>query len=129
MLQLPMRRSRLLSRTSATRPAPSPTCRLREFQGLVQEETMDHCSCESKKALDTLKTARGQIDGIIRMIEEDRYCIDVSKQILSATALLKKANITVLRQHMNTCVTDAVEHGAGQEKIDEIVLILDKYLG
>jgi DNA-binding FrmR family transcriptional regulator len=59
---------------------------------------MDHCSRESKKALDTLKTARGQIDGIIRMIEEDRYCIDVSKQILSATALLKKANITILRR-------------------------------
>ncbi len=87
---------------------------------------MDHCSCESKKALDTLKTARGQIDGIIRMIEEDRYCIDVSKQILSAAALLKKANITILRQHMNTCVTEAVEHGSGPEKIDEIVLILDK---
>jgi DNA-binding FrmR family transcriptional regulator len=89
---------------------------------------MDHCSCESKKALDTLKTARGQIDGIIRMIEEDRYCIDVSKQILSAVALLKKANITILRQHMNTCVTDAVANGAGQEKIDEIVLMLDKYI-
>jgi DNA-binding FrmR family transcriptional regulator len=90
---------------------------------------MDHCTCESRKALDTLKTARGQIDGIIKMIEEDRYCIDVSKQILSAVALLKKANITILRQHMNTCVTDAVESGEGQAKIDEIVLILDKYLG
>ena len=89
---------------------------------------MDHCTCESRKALDTLKTARGQIDGIIKMIEEDRYCIDVSKQILSAVALLKKANITILRQHMNTCVTDAVESGEGQAKIDEIVLILDKYL-
>jgi len=89
---------------------------------------MDHCTCESRKALDTLKTARGQIDGIIKMIEDDRYCIDVSKQILSAVALLKKANITILRQHMNTCVTDAVESGEGQAKIDEIVLILDKYL-
>jgi DNA-binding FrmR family transcriptional regulator len=89
---------------------------------------MDHCTCESRKALDTLKTARGQIDGIIRMIKDDRYCIDVSKQILSAVALLRKANITILRQHMNTCVTDAVESGEGQAKIDEIVLILDKYL-
>lgn len=89
---------------------------------------MDHCSCESREALSTLKTARGQIDGIIRMIEDDRYCIDVSKQILAATALLKKANMKILRQHMNTCVTDALENGAGQEKIDEIVLILDKYM-
>jgi len=90
---------------------------------------MDHCTCESRKALDTLKTARGQIDGIIKMIEDDRYCVDVSKQILSAVALLRKANVTILRQHMNTCVTDAVESGEGQAKIDEIVLILDKYLG
>lgn len=90
---------------------------------------MDHCTCESRKALDTLKTAKGQIDGIIKMIEDDRYCIDISKQILSAVALLRKANITILRQHMNTCVTDAVESGEGQAKIDEIVLILDKYLG
>ncbi|MHB8070751.1 MAG: metal-sensing transcriptional repressor [Candidatus Cryosericum sp.] len=89
---------------------------------------MDHSSCESKKALETLKTARGQIDGIIRMVEEDRYCIDVSKQILSVTALLKKANITILRQHLSTCVAEAAQAGAGQEKIDEIVLVLDKYL-
>ncbi len=90
---------------------------------------MDHCTCESKKALDTLKTARGQIDGIIHMIEDDRYCIDVSKQILSASALLKKANMTILRQHMNTCVADAVQKGAGREKVDEIVLMLDTYMG
>jgi DNA-binding FrmR family transcriptional regulator len=89
---------------------------------------MDHCSGESKKAIVTLKTARGQIDGIIRMIEEDRYCVDVSKQILSAVALLKKSNMTILRQHMHTCVADAVENGAGQEKIEEIVLLLDKYM-
>lgn len=89
---------------------------------------MDHSTSESRKALDTLKTARGQIDGIIRMIEDDRYCIDVSTQILSAVALLRKANTTILRQHMNTCLTDAIGTGEGQAKIDEIVLILDKYL-
>ena len=93
-----------------------------------EDPTMDHGSHESHKALALLKTARGQIDGVMRMVEEDRYCIDVSRQILSAAALLKKANITILRQHMNTCVTDAVQNGSGQEKIDEIVLILDKYM-
>ena len=40
-----------------------------------------------------LKTARGQVDGILRMVEEDRYCIDVSKQVLATIALLKKANM------------------------------------
>ena len=90
---------------------------------------MDHCSCESQKALTTLNTARGQIDGIIRMVERDRYCIDVSKQILSVAALLKKANSIILRQHMNTCVRDAVKAGGGKQKVDEIMLILDRYVG
>ena len=40
-----------------------------------------------------LKTARGQLDGILKMVEEDRYCIDISNQILASNALLKKANL------------------------------------
>ena len=89
---------------------------------------MEHGSHDSRKALDLLKTARGQVDGIIKMVEEDRYCIDVSKQVLASIALLKKANIVVLRQHMNTCVKDAIRTKNGAEKIDEITLILEKYL-
>jgi DNA-binding FrmR family transcriptional regulator len=68
------------------------------------------------------------VDGIIRMVEEDRYCIDVSKQVLAAIALLKKANLVILKQHMNTCVKDAIHSDKGAEKIDEITLILEKYL-
>jgi CsoR family transcriptional regulator, copper-sensing transcriptional repressor len=90
---------------------------------------MDHCSQESAKALGHLKTARGQIDGVARMIAEDRYCIDVSNQIQAAIAILKKANLIILKQHMNTCVADAVKSKNGSEKIDEISMILEKYLG
>lgn len=89
---------------------------------------MDHASHDSQAALALLKTARGQIDGIIRMVQEDRYCIDVSKQMLAVSALLKKANITILKQHMNTCVTDALKAKDGAAKIEEITLILEKYL-
>lgn len=49
--------------------------------------------------LNLLKTARGQIDGIIKMLENDRYCIDVSKQILAVQALLKKTNLEILKNH------------------------------
>ncbi len=90
---------------------------------------MDHSSSEGRHALDLLKTARGQVEGIIRMVEEDRYCIDVSKQILAALALLKKANLVILKQHMNTCVKDAFKTNRGADKIDEIALILEKYVG
>lgn len=83
---------------------------------------------DKKKAMNLLKTARGQIDGIVRMIEDDRYCVDISKQILSAMALLKKANNRILEQHIRHCVKDAIEEGKGEEKIEEIVEILDVYL-
>lgn len=83
---------------------------------------------DKKKAMNLLKTARGQVDGIVRMIEEDRYCVDISKQILSAMALLKKANNRILEQHIRHCVKDAIEEGEGDEKIEEIVEILDVYL-
>lgn len=90
---------------------------------------MDHCSVESQKALTLLKTAKGQVDAAIRMVEDNRYCIDVSKQILASAALLKKANLVVLRQHIDTCVKDAVNTDKAQEKIEEIATILERYLG
>ena len=81
-------------------------------------------------ALKKLKTVRGQVDGIIRMIEEDRYCVDISTQILSIIGLLKKANIDVLNGHIRTCVSDAILEGEeqGEEKINEIITIIDKYI-
>ena len=78
--------------------------------------------------LNTLKTARGQIDGILKMIDEERYCIDVSKQIFAAQSLLKKANMKILRDHMNSCVLSAVNDGTAEEKIEEIIYILEKYI-
>ncbi len=83
-----------------------------------------------EKAAQKLKTVRGQIDGIIKMIEEDRYCVDISTQILSAIGLLKKANIDVLNAHIRSCVKDAILEGEeeGEEKIDEIITIIDKYI-
>lgn len=80
-----------------------------------------------QKAALNLKTAYGQIDGILKMIEEDRYCIDVSKQILSAQSLLRKANLEILRGHIKTCVKDAIKKGQEDEKIEEIFNIIESY--
>ncbi len=90
---------------------------------------MDHASHDSRRILDLLKTARGQVEAVIRMVEEDRYCIDVSKQVHASMALLKKANVAILKQHMNTCVRDAARTRQGHEKIEEIAHILETYLG
>ena len=47
---------------------------------------------DKKQVTRLLKTARGQIDGILKMVEEDRYCIDISHQIMASEAILKRAN-------------------------------------
>lgn len=83
---------------------------------------------EKKKALNLLKTSKGQVEGIIKMIEEERYCVDISKQILSVIGLLKKANLNILDQHIKNCVKDAILEGHGDEKIEEIINVIDKYI-
>lgn len=81
---------------------------------------------EKKKALQALKTSKGQIEGIIKMIEDSRYCVDVSNQIIAAQSLLKKANMLILKQHLHHCVKDALVNGNGEEKVNEIIDLLSK---
>lgn len=75
-----------------------------------------------------LKTARGQIDGILKMVEEDRYCLDVSAQLMATQSILKKANSLVLRAHMDGCMRQAVADGEVEEKLGELTTLLDKLL-
>ena len=73
-----------------------------------------------------LKTARGQLDGILKMVEEDRYCLDVSNQLMATQSILKKANRMVLRAHMDCCVREAIDSGDPGEKLEELAVLLDK---
>ena len=76
-----------------------------------------------------IKTARGQLDGILKMIEEDAYCIDVSNQLMAADAILRRANREVLSAHLSGCVRQALESGeTGQieKKLEELDSVLEK---
>lgn len=84
---------------------------------------------EKKKALQLLKTAKGQIEATIKMIEDGRYCVDVSNQILASQSLLKKADLLIIKQHMNHCVKDAFENDRGEEKIEEVIELLGRVVG
>ena len=59
---------------------------------------------DKEKVTRQLKIARGQLDGVLRMIEEDRYCVDISNQLLATQAILKRANQEILRAHIRGCV-------------------------
>lgn len=73
-----------------------------------------------------LKTARGQLDGILKMVEEDRYCMDIVNQLLATESVLHKASREVLRAHLHGCVQEAAQAGDAGAKIDEILALLDK---
>ncbi|MBN2219114.1 MAG: metal-sensing transcriptional repressor [Kosmotogaceae bacterium] len=87
----------------------------------------NHSHHKHSGALKILRTARGQIDGIVKMIEEERYCIDISTQLLAVISLLKKANTTVVNKHIETCIREAVDSGNVDEKIDELETLM-KYI-
>ena len=76
-----------------------------------------------------VKTARGQLDGVLRMMEEDRYCMDISAQLRAAEALLAKANREILRAYIAHCVRDAFEskdENVIDKKIDELIQAMEK---
>lgn len=73
-----------------------------------------------------LKTAKGQVEGIMKMVEEDRYCIDISNQVLAATSILNRVNREIIGAHMKTCVKEAFREGREDEKIEEVVALLEK---
>ena len=76
-----------------------------------------------------LRTARGQIDGIIKMVEDDRYCIDISTQLMATEKLLSTTNTTVLKAHIEHCVREAAETGTEEEKdrkLAEIEAVIEK---
>lgn len=81
---------------------------------------------DKEKVVPLIRTARGQLDGLLRMIEDDRYCIDISNQLLATQALLRKANREVIRAHLEGCVREAFEVGKETEKINEILAIVEK---
>jgi len=83
---------------------------------------------DHKKVLRLLKIAKGQIDGIIRLIDEDAYCVDISNQIIACEAILKKVNHEVLEAHLHHCVKDSFTNNDQEVKLDEVMSIIDKLI-
>ena len=71
---------------------------------------------ESNSILQRLKTVEGHLRGIIRMVEEDAYCIDVIRQIQAVEAALNKVSARILEDHLNSCVITAVQGNDKKER-------------
>lgn len=83
---------------------------------------------DKKLILKYLKTARGQIEGIMKMVDEDKYCVDISHQLLAVEAMINKTNKEILTAHLKSCVNNAETQDERNEKIDELSNLLMKVL-
>ena len=81
---------------------------------------------DKAKVTRLLKTARGQLDGLLRMVEDDRYCIDISNQLMATQAILRNINREVLHAHLGSCVEEAFAEGDARQKVAEIMEVIDK---
>jgi DNA-binding FrmR family transcriptional regulator len=86
-----------------------------------------HTSRDRDELLKRLNRIGGQVEGIARMIEQDRYCIDVVTQIAAVRSALDALGLKLLREHAHGCVQHAVHSGSGDEAIEELMQVVQRF--
>ncbi|HEY8346089.1 MAG TPA: metal-sensitive transcriptional regulator [Symbiobacteriaceae bacterium] len=78
--------------------------------------------------LDRLRKIEGQIRGLQRMVEEDRYCVDILVQVAAARAALNKVGLALLEGHARGCMVAAARRGEEDRSVAELMEVLEKFL-
>ncbi len=90
---------------------------------MINEET-------KRKALTRLNRIEGQVQGVQRMVEEQKYCVDILTQISAIQGALEQVRKILLGRHIESCVADAIasgRQGDRQKKIDELLDVFSRY--
>lgn len=88
-----------------------------------------HSTADHQASIKRLKRIRGQIEGIMRMIEEQRYCPDILTQTAAVKSALKAVEMEILDRHLRHCVREAMESGEEVDRhIQELDRIIKKFL-
>lgn len=83
-----------------------------------------------KGQLGRIRRAEGQIGGIARMVEDERYCVDILTQLRAARSALKRIEGAILREHIEHCVAAAMRSGhrnEQQRKIEELLDVISRF--
>ena len=84
---------------------------------------------KKKEFQDRLRRIEGQVRGLQRMVDEDRYCIDILTQVNSVTSALKAVAMGLLDEHVRHCVRESIERGEGDEKMEELMSAVARFAG
>ncbi len=105
----------------------------------METENDGGCCCGSPRYKDTeraldlqddlqkrLNRVIGQLNGVKRMVDENRYCGDILTQLAAAEAAVRRVSEIILRNHLETCVVERVQHG-DTEVLDEVMDLIGKF--
>ena len=84
------------------------------------------------KALGRLRRIEGQVQGIQRMVEEDKYCVDILLQLTAVQGAVEQVQRLLLGRHIESCVADAIRSGSArdrQKKMDELLEVFSRFSG
>ncbi|GGH83917.1 DNA-binding FrmR family transcriptional regulator [Pullulanibacillus pueri] len=81
---------------------------------------------EKQAMINRLKRVEGQIRGLQKMVEDDRYCLDILVQLSAVQAALKKVGLGLMERHTKMCVSHAIKNGDGDEYIEELMRVIQQ---
>jgi CsoR family transcriptional regulator, copper-sensing transcriptional repressor len=82
-----------------------------------------------RDALVRLRRVEGQVRGLQRMVEQEKYCTDILTQVNSAMAALRAVGMELLDEHVRRCVRDSLERGDGEQKVEELLAAVARFAG
>jgi DNA-binding FrmR family transcriptional regulator len=82
---------------------------------------------EMESIVKRLKRIEGQVRGVQKMVEDNRYCIDILIQISAIQAALQKVGLNLLERHVQHCVAKAIREGNGDESIQELMTVISQF--
>ena len=85
-----------------------------------ETKTRPGYTSQKSQVVSRLRRIEGQVRGIEKMVEEERYCIDVLTQVAAVKSALEGVSLALLEEHMQHCVADAIKAGDGTEKVREV---------
>ena len=84
---------------------------------------------DRRELLTRLARIEGQVRGIRRLVEEEAYCLDVLQQVDAMTAASDQVALLLIEDHINGCLTHAIEAGQGAPYVDEVMAVVRRTLG
>ena len=79
--------------------------------------------------LNRLRRIEGQVRGIARLVEDEAYCLDILQQVEAMTAAADSVGLLLLEDHIDGCLTHAIETGQGEPYVDEVMTVVRRALG